>query len=201
MAEGRGGFDARALVSLAALIVILAAMREASAVLIPLMVAALVVVVASPFERRLVHRGMSRTTAFILVTASTVLLVVAVVVTLEIAFSAFIADLPSYEPGMEQLLVGTLRLGASVGLDFTHVVNAAGTIAGLFASAGVLTRSLLSSLAQWTVVVLLVAFMMLEALDFPEKLGRIVSGPANTERLAAFVRDLSRFLRIATVDA
>jgi predicted PurR-regulated permease PerM len=198
--EERRSNPALTIVAVAAVVIILGALRESAALAVPILVAALVAVVAAPYQQRLVGRGWSRLAAFALTTGATVVALIVAVAVLEAAMTSFIADLPSYAPGMEQLVRGALGLGSVVGLDLTHLVDATSAVQGLFASAGVLTQSLLTWLAEWTVVVLLVIFMLLEALDLPEKLGRLVSAPAMV-RFAGFVEDLSGYLRLAAIDA
>jgi AI-2 transport protein TqsA len=195
------GVPVQALVAAAAVVVILAALHGASELVVPVVVAGLVTVIAAPYQQRLVRRGVHRLVAFGLVLAATVVALVVIVVVLEAAITAFIADLPSYEPGIEQLLAAVLHAGAGIGLDLTHLVNVTNAVRNAFSTADVLTHSLLTSLAEWTIVLLLAVFMLFEALDFPQKLEKVLGGPERMGRAAAFVSDLSGFMRLTTVDA
>ncbi len=186
---------------IAGLVVVLAGIRTASVVAVPAIVAVLVTVIAAPLERRLVRRGTHRLVAYVLVLAGTIVALIAAVALLEAAITAFINDIPGYEPGIERILNGVLGLGSAVGLDVAHVINVAQVVESALDSVDMLTKSLLTSLAEWTVVLLLVVFMLHEALEFPEKLAAVLRDPEHMRRVRTFFADLAGFMRVDTVDA
>jgi predicted PurR-regulated permease PerM len=199
--EERPVFHPRVLVAIAAVVVILAALHSATVLVIPVLIAALLAVVIAPLQQRLIDRGMHRFVAFGLVAAATVVALVAVVAILEVEITAFIADLPSYAPGIEQMLTNVLQAGTAVGLHLTRLVNTTDVVRSALSAADALTQSLLSSLAEWVIVLLLVVFMLFEALDLPKKIKNILGEGGATRRLADFAATLSRFTRLTTVDA
>lgn len=189
----------RPLLAVAAVVVLLAALKAAAALVVPIIVAVFVTVLVAPFQLRLMQRGWRRITAFAVVLVATVLGLLLVVGAVELSLSAFIADLPAYEPGSQRILQDVLGAGKSLGLDLTHVVHTATAIRTAFSAADALTRQLLHSLAGWTVVLVLTIFMLYEALDFPEKLKAVFGSNPHLRRLASFVDDLSGYARITTL--
>ncbi len=198
-----GSIDAssRSVVAVAAIVVILAALHGAATLVVPVLVSILVTVVVAPYQQRLIKRGWHRLVAFGLVLVLTVSGLVAIVIAVDASLSAFIADLPAYEPGSERLLQDVLDAGAKVGLDLTHLVHTTAAVRSAFSTADTLTRSLLSSVAGWTVVLVLTIFMLYEALDFPAKLRTIMGEERQLNRLAEFATGLSRFMRLMTLGA
>lgn len=195
---GSGGF-LRPLLAIVAVVVVLAALKAAAPLVVPIVVSVFVTVLVAPIERRLLQRGWRRLLAFAVVLAVAVLGLLVAVIAVELSLSAFIADLPAYEPGSQRILQDVLYAGKSLGLDLTHIVHTATTIQKAFSAADSLTRQLLHSLAGWTVVLVLTIFMLHEALDFPEKLRSAFGASAHLDRLAAFVDDLSGYARITTL--
>ncbi|MDY0087430.1 MAG: AI-2E family transporter, partial [Coriobacteriia bacterium] len=195
------GTPLRALVASAAIVVVLAAIHWAAALVVPLVIAVLIAVVAGPYEQRLIERGWPRLAAFGVVLAATVAGLIVVVIAVDVSLSAFIADLPAYQPGSERLLNSILGVGTKVGIDLSHLVHAGTAIRNAFSTADALTRSLLASLAGWTIVLLLTVFMLYEALDFPEKLEAVLGHSRHRQRLAEFAEGLSRFMSVTTIGA
>lgn len=196
---GADGSYLRPLLALAAVAVLLGALRAAAPLVVPVIVSVFVTVLVAPFQRRLLARGWHRLPAFALVVVLTVLGLLVVVVAVELSLSAFIADLPAYEPGSQRILEDVLSAGKALGLDLTHVVHTADTIRKAFSAADALTRQLLHSLAGWAVVLVLSVFMLYEALDFPEKLQSVFGSGPNVRRLADFTHELSGYARITTL--
>lgn len=191
----------RRLLAIAAIVVVLAGLHAAATVVVPVFVALLVTAIVAPYQRRLISRGMTRWLAFGLVLTITVLGILIIVGATESSLSAFIADLPQYEPGSERLLNDTLAFGKSVGVDLTHFVHSTASVRKAFSAADSLSRSLLASIAAWTVVLVLTIFMLFEALDFPEKLVAVFGSGPHVKRLRAFAGDLSRSMSVLTVGA
>src|SRR5574340_161365 len=85
------------LVDLAAVAVLVAAVKASAPLVVPIVVSVFVTVLVAPFERRLLARGWRRLPAFGLVVFLTALGLLLVVLAVELSLSAFIADLPAYE--------------------------------------------------------------------------------------------------------
>lgn len=198
---GPGVAQPRGLFVAAAIVIVLASVRAATAIVVPVVIAVLVTVVAAPFQQRLIARGMHRLGAFGIVLAATGVIVAGFFWAVDLSLSAFLADLPSYAPGAKQLLTDMLNLGKSVHLDFTHLVSVGSLVSKTFTEADTLTRSILSSIAGWVIALTLTGFMLHEALDFPGKVRSLLKDDSQFNRLAAFARDLSGSMAIMTVGA
>lgn len=189
------------LVSVAALVVILAGLHTAAVVVVPLALAFVVTVIVAPLQRRLVTAGWHRIAAFMVVLLVTVLGLAAIFWTLDLSLSAFVADLPSYKAGGVELLDHLLAFGKLIHLDLTHLVRAGVVVGSAISQADTLTRGLLASIAEWAVVIAFTGFMLYEALEYPEKARMLVRDEHEFQRLVRFAEGLGQSMVILTIGA
>ncbi|MGV8083654.1 MAG: AI-2E family transporter [Coriobacteriia bacterium] len=189
------------MVVLACAVIILAGMRAASTLVVAIVVAFIVTVLAGTLQHRLLRRGWPRLAAFLVVLLGTVVVLAIVFWTVQLSLSAFVADLPSYREGAQELVNDVLQLLKDLHINLTHVVHTAEFVQSTFAEADTVTRSVLTATAGWTVVLVLVGFMLYEALDYPEKIRRIFGDGEQYRRTIEFVQALSRFMGVQTIGA
>lgn len=196
-----GTWQPRGLFIAAAIVIVLAGMRAATAIVIPVLLAVVVTVTAAPLQSRLIHRGVPRVLSFTIVTSGTAILVAGFFWLTNLSLSAFVADLPSYAPGARELLNDILQLGSALHIKLDHLVHVGQVVSETFNLADAVTRSVLSSIAGWTIALVLIGFMLYEALDFPVKMHAWLGEGTQYGRLVAFGRSLSEFMSVMTVGA
>jgi len=199
----KGGPESRwpAIFVVAAIVIVLAGVHAAASLVIPIAISFIVTVLTAPLEHRLVRAGWHRIAAFTAVVAVTLVSLAAIYWIVDLSLTAFVADLPSYRAGGVQLLTDVLDFGKMIHVNLTRVVHAGSVVGSAFVEADALTRAFLSSIAGWVVVLVLTAFMLFEALDFPDKARDVFGDGDQYRRVVAFTTDLSGFMIIATLAA
>jgi AI-2 transport protein TqsA len=169
----RDGFSpiARMLVTVAAAVAILAGMRAAGPILGPILIALVITIAWSPAADWLRRRGLPPTAAAltgILIGIAIVGLLVALV---WVSLAQLQEKLPTYQPriaALQAMIIEKLRV---LPLDSSRLLSEeAFSPANLVGYALRFIRRLTQTAGNLVFLVLLMAFMMLEAIDFPAKL-------------------------------
>lgn len=156
---------------LAALVVVVAGMRASSSLLEPFLVAVFLSIVCSPGVAWLRRHHVPEALAVLLVMVGLIVVMIAAATGLGASINGFVRELPKYEEALNERLAGVLELLAGMGvhlnldmlkeqLDPSTLMNMAGKVAGHFGSV----------LGNLMLVLLTVAFILLEAARFPSKL-------------------------------
>ncbi|MEN9464927.1 MAG: hypothetical protein RL217_1108 [Pseudomonadota bacterium] len=182
--------SAHPLVLIAAALIILAGLKWASPILIPVLLAAFVAILAIPIMRFLKGCKIPEGLAVLMVLLLLISLGVAVVSFFAGTVTAFYGDLPLYQQRLQQLLTQYDPWLHSFGLDLSN-----DTIKNLINPSQLMhtTTSVLYSLSDimsnTLLIVLIIMFILLEASDFPSKLKAALGD--NTQTLVHF-KDISR---------
>jgi AI-2 transport protein TqsA len=169
MAETRINWPAP--VVLAALVIIVAGMRAAGDLLEPFLVAIFLSIVCAPGATWLRQRGCPEALAVVLVLIALVVVLGLAALGLGTSINGFLRELPAYQAALSERVGGLLAGLAGLGLEMDTaqlraqldpgaVMNLAGKVASRFGSA----------LGNTLLVLLTVAFILLEAVRFPAKL-------------------------------
>lgn len=169
MAEGATRRGVPALVTLAAIVVVLAALRASKDLVVPIIISAVITMLVAPAEHALMARGWPRYLAVAAVLSGTLTALAVSFWALNYGLSAFLADLPAYQEGTARLVDHLLSFGARNGVDLTHLVRSAEVVGRTLDRAGSATRTFLVSLAGWVVVLGITGSMLVEAVDLPAK--------------------------------
>lgn len=172
---------------LAGLVVIVAGMRAASDLLEPFLVAVFLSIFCAPGVSWLRHRGWPESLAVLSVMVLLLVVLVAAAAGLGASINGFVKQVPQYQAALTERVGGALAALESLGLDLDQqqlrsqldpgeVMNLAGQVLSRFGSA----------LGNVLLVLLTVAFILLEAARFPAKL-QVALGDAG-RGLAVFER-------------
>jgi len=201
MGDSRQGTPAtRVLLTLASLIVVVAGLKAAQAILIPVLLALLLAILCSPavFWLR-AHR---------IPTLVAVLLVVAILLGVFTIFgvvvggsvNGFIEAAPRYQERLDE--VGTSlgewleARGVEVGEISTSDVFQPGALIGVLGRG---LTALLSTLSNTFVVALILMFMLLEATGLPTKIRVATGSPdADLQRFSKAAREIQKYLGLKT---
>jgi len=192
---------AQVLLVLASLTIVIAGLKAASAIVVPLMMAIFLAIISAALLQWLQRRGLPLWAAMTLV----LLLLVSTLITLGSLIGAsinqFTSALPHYETQLNVLInqvtlwMGTLGIGLP-----------AGGVAELFdpAAAAKLLGRLVSGLggllANSMLIIFTVLFLIVESTSLPEKLRSISQNPDKTlGDLSAFMKSVNHYLVIKAV--
>lgn len=195
-----GGRAFRVLLGAAAFVVVVAGVRAAEPILVPLLVAMFVAILVAPPLGWLRRHGFSAVSATIVV-----VLVVMVLGLLGLLFiggpiSDFLGDLPRYRAQVRQMRVEALGWLGRFGLDvsgleregrYLNTDDALEWVGGLVRSVGDL-------FGHGLLILFTVVFLLAEAAGFPDKLGVLphATAEAALRRLGRIVADVRRYMII-----
>ena len=191
----------RVLLVLAALVIVIAGLKAASALIVPLLMALFIAIITLPFMLWLTGKGAPKWAALgliLLVLASVILTVGSLISSSVDQFSAL---LPTYENKLRTTITllsdwaARHQLTRFTGGEFTIVdpKAAARIIGGLVGSVGRIVGD--SLLIFFTVV-----FLLVEASTIPNKIRAILSDPDTTlERLSEFLNAVKQYLVIKSL--
>ena len=189
------------LLVLASLTVVIAGLKAANSIVVPLLMAIFLAIISAALLQWLQRRGLPLWAAMTLV----LLLLASTLVTLGSLIGAsinqFSSALPRYEVQLNSLITQATAWLGGLGIKLP-----AGGVTELFDPAGAakLLGRLLSGfgglLANSMLIILTVLFLMVEATSLPEKLRSISQNPDKTlGDLAAFMKSVNHYLVIKAV--
>lgn len=190
------------LMSLAALVIIVAGMRAASSLLVPMIVAAFLAVICMRPMHWMCRNGVPSAVAVLLVVAGIMAVLLAAGALVGTSLTSFTNAIPAYEERLTLKMAGLLDLLGRLGIDvsnpsLTESINPSGVmrlVSAIFAGlGGLLSNALL--------IILTVVFILLEQSTFPVKIEAAfgtwdeVASPA----FRRFAENLNRYLAIKTL--
>lgn len=190
----------RVLLCCGAFVIIVAGMRAASSVTIPLMLATFFSIICGPPVKKL-ERWMPFGAALALILLALVALLIAIPVLIGTALQQVINDLPIFQSDLRALEADAIeRLrdwGVEVPSGELMDVFDAGSVTSLLAT---FLNGLLRAFGDGVVVLLLVAFMLAESAWFSAKLAVIERGSGEaSQRVAEVIQSVHRYVGIKTL--
>jgi AI-2 transport protein TqsA len=194
-------FSGRPLLACASAVVVIAGLRAAAAICVPLLLGLFFAVLSLPFADWLERHGVRRSLAILLA----LLAGVAVVTVLGIFLSAALGELteaaPIYQVRLQRASATTLEWLQERGLaapDWTP--RDLFRLATSTALVGNALRGVASLLSDVVLIVLTMAFVMLEAAGFPDKLRHAFGRTGGEDpRFEQVTREMQRYLGVKTV--
>ncbi len=192
---------AYAILVAAAAVILIAGIKSAASLLIPFLLAVFIAVVSAPLMGWLKRKGIPEFLALLIVLTGFILTGVLLVTFVGSTINAFYQDLPTYEIKLTALTVETADWLRAYGVDISRealaeMVNpsaAMGMVRNVF-------NGLSSVLANTFLILFTVAFMLLEASSFPEKLKKTLGEKTLAmQHYARFSHLVQRYLVIKTV--
>lgn len=187
---------------LSAIVVIGVGFYLARPVLIPMSLALLVVITVLPIVRLLRGFGVPRLLALLLVITAFLGMTFGLG---QLAMNSLLevrSELPRFAEEIESIQAQVTERVNEIGLDVPdHVIQGAFNPEWLFDSVGLMVRTLASMAQQTLFILLLAAFMLVEAYHLPKKLKVIFSTPSGAfrmERLQRMVTQVQQYLLVKT---
>ena len=190
----------RGLLTVAALVIVMAGMRAAEPILVPFVVSLFFAIIAAPALIWLQGKGVPATLAVVLVVAGLLLCGTGIVVLLGTSLNDFSAALPGYQDRILQETSRLLDMLEARGLHLSRqqIMDVANPAAAMRLVASVL-KGLGGVLTNSFLIFLTVILILLEASEFPEKLRAAFGDPkVYSARYALFAANLKRYFVIKT---
>jgi AI-2 transport protein TqsA len=188
----------RALLTLAAVVVIAAGMKAAQEVVVPFLLAAFIATIAAPPVFWLAHRRVPAPLAITTVMIGIILALAGVAALLFRSGNAFTSRLPFYQERVTELVGQLAQWLAGFGLDVSSEVALSyfnpGTALDL---AGNLLRGLGGVMSSGFFILLTVIFILAEASSFPAKLRATLADPdRDLQHFDRFAVNVNRYIAI-----
>lgn len=189
------------LIGLACIIIIIAALKAAEAITIPIMLALFIAIISTPFLRMMTSRGIPSSIAVIIVLAVLIIFGGLLAMVVSSSIDSFIRQLPVYQARMHIMLgelvpvLESLNLPVSREMLMEHVnpSNVMGTIGKALSAIG-------SLLTNVFLVVFIVIFLLMEEATFPRKMNAAMPNASFTLSAASgFMARVNKYLLIKTI--
>lgn len=186
--------------TMAGLVVVVAGLRAAAPILVPILFSIFVAIIVAPSVRWLQRRGVGTAVALLVVIAAMTLASIAVTTLVVGSIAEFLGDLPVYRQRLLEMKLELLAWLNRVGFETPSAVSRTyldtdrllNLVAGLTAQlAGVVSGVLL--------ILVTVIFLVLEASDFRAKLCSLPGGAEEAlRRVGRIITDVQQYMAIKT---
>jgi AI-2 transport protein TqsA len=186
---------------LASFIIVVAGMKAASSLLVPFFLAVFIAVICSPALFWLQRRGLPKVIALVLILVAILVVGLLFGALIGPSLNNFLSSLPGYQERLSTHignLIGWLRgKGVNIPAEEVSVAFHPGWVMSL---AGGIFSALSSVLTNAFLILLTVVFILLEAADFPKKLGVVLKSPERSlSTIEKFGQKAKRYLVIKTL--
>jgi AI-2 transport protein TqsA len=199
MADGHS--TSRILITFAAFVVIVAGMKAASTIVVPVLLALFLAIICSSPVSWMTGKGVSAWLAILVVIFVIIAISSFVTGFLGASIGDFVKSYPRYADALDQRFSGVARWLEGRGIDMGRIdllgdIDSR-TVMGYTASA---LSSLKDVLANGFLIIVTVIFMLLEASSFPRKLGEILDDPDRSiPQFEQFGSEIRRYLALKTI--
>lgn len=189
------------LLTLAALVVVIAGLKAASSIIVPVLLAAFLAVLSFPPMRALHRRGLPKWAAFIVVFLGVIVAMVAISAILTNSVRDLTENIPTYQQHIQDQLTPLLAWAAGYGVQLSATELAENLSAQSAMSYLAVGLGAISSMLSNTFFVLLtMVFIIAEAAGFESKIRIAIGSPsADLSRYSKVLDDLQAYLGIKTM--
>jgi len=184
---------------LASFVVVVFGMREASAIITPIVIAFIVAILFTPLHSWLIDRGLPRWFALVIVMLIILLVVSAMVSITVVSITQFINRVPEYSDSLQGLIddfltfIETLPIDTSniwnfEMFDMSQILNVSGSILGGVADI----------FSNWFILFLLIAMMLADFAYLPQKFQIMFKNNKQIMAFSELILSIRRYLSITT---
>ncbi len=193
------GSGSRFLLLAACFVVLVAGLKTSGPVLIPFLLSAFIAILCNRPLQQMTHRGVPTVVAILLLISMVVLIAFTMALFLGSSVAEFKQALPVYQANLTEQMADLVAWLQGMGLDFStdllqEYINPAFAlqmVANLLGSlGGLLTSTFL--------IVLTVAFMLMEAVDLPARVQNALGDPKLLEHFRLFNSQVNQYIAIKT---
>ena len=186
---------------LATFVIIVAGMKVASPILVPILLSLFIATISAPPLLWLERKGLPTILALLVVIGFVSAVGLLLVVLVGASLAEFQTQLPIYEQRLESLFINVNNFATGLGLTFQFSdISSAVNPESIATGVGKLVNEVGGLVANAFLIFLTVIFILFEVSTLPKKLEKIFSRPTDSiERLAGFKRSLQRYLVIKSL--
>lgn len=187
------------LLAAASLVVVAFGMKQAEAVITPILLAFVISILFVPFQRTLQQQGIPAWLALLMVMLLVFAIVILLISITVVSLTSLINRIPEYSSQLQQLIDGLILMADTLPLDLDRLLNQevfnVGQVMNLTSS---LLRGLLDALSNWFFIILLVAFMLSDFARIPSKLRSMHLQESHIQAFSDLFQDIRRYVSITT---
>lgn len=199
MSAEKRAIGLRVLITGASMCVVVAGLREAGPILVPVLFSAFLAVLAIPPVRWLQAKRLPDWAAVTLVLVGVIGAFTLVSMLIGNSVANFSENLPEYEARLVAMTAGWVTWFEGQGMDVSTDALIANVDAGAAADfAGGLVAGIGSVLSDTAFVMLTTGFIMAEAAGLPRKLQAALGDPEADDRFGSIISDIQEYLSIKT---
>ncbi|NVK76004.1 hypothetical protein C0J08_11790 [Marinomonas sp. CT5] len=189
------------LVGFAAFIIIIAGLKAASQIVVPFMLSVFIAIICAPAMSSLRRRGVPTWLSILLVVLLIMLGIGSIALLVGASLDNFSSQLPNYKKRfgeeMSSLIQVINHLGIKISYDQVKGYIDPSALMQMVANA---LRGLGSALTNLILVVMIVIFILFEAVELPKKLSLALNDASKSmEKVESFVKSVNRYLVIKTL--
>ena len=195
------GTAGRTLVMVAAVVVIVAGLKQAGTLLLPFLVAVFLSVLAAPTVLWIERRGVNPALAVLTTMVGVLGLLVGFGALLTRSIAGFEQALPGYRAALDSMFHEVVTQLAGWGIDLGNALQGGSIEPGMVVGmAGSFMGSIIAALSNTALVVFTMVFMLLEVAGFPAKLRAALGRPdADLSEFTEIMAEVQRYLGMKTV--
>lgn len=189
------------LVGFAAFIVIIAGLKAASQIVVPFMLSVFIAIICAPAMSSLRRRKVPTWLAIILVVFLILIGVSSVALLVGASLDSFSSQLPNYKLRFADEMSGFVEIINSFGLHISYdQIKGYVDPSALMQMVANALRGIGSALTNLILVVMIVIFILFEAVELPKKLSLAFSDASQSlGRFESFIKSVNRYLVIKTL--
>ena len=181
----------------ACVVITVAGLKAGQAFFVPLVMALFLTVLCVPPMRWLERRGLPEWAAIAVVITGATLTVLAVAVVIGGTIQRFYVELPAYRARIDATVQGGLAWLSSVGVDLqADELSAKINTGSVLELAAATAASVVDAFSAVAIVLLLMAFMLIELAGAPEKISRALGTTADLSDLRRGAEQVQRYLAV-----
>ncbi|MBN2701863.1 MAG: AI-2E family transporter [Methylohalobius sp. ZOD2] len=190
----------RWLITIAALVVVVAGLQAAADILVPMLLSVFIAIICWPMVDWLYRHKVPAWLAILIVVMGLLVLMTLVGVFVGKSIDNFVGNLPYYQTRLQANTAGMLVWLTEIGFEFSREQVGAYLNAGrLMQFAGTMLTTLTGAFANTALILFYITFMFLEAFILPAKLRTIIGDSSMAARFEMFFVNLRRYLRLKTL--
>lgn len=198
--EKKDAYRSNILFTLAAFVIVVAGLRVASTLLVPLLLSAFIAVISSPPLFWLRRKGVPTILALFIVISCVLIIVFLIAALIGTSLDDFSGNLPGYQERLKEktrvFLVWIDTLGFDVSMDGLYEIFNPSVAMKLVAR---MLSGLKGVLTNGFLILLTVVFILLEASTFSGKLKAVLHDPAESlPYFHKFIQNIQRYMAIKT---
>lgn len=189
------------LITLAALVVIIAGMKAATSIIVPFIFSVFIAIICAPPLAWLTRRRVPALLAVLIILVAILLMGFLLALALGTSIEQFTRALPGYQANLQQQFNVFINWMTGLGIDVsTTGIREAFNPASAIKLVNILLSSLGGLFANAFLIIFTVLFMLLEASSFPVKLRAIVGqGSMNLDYIDHFLESVQRYIGLKTM--